>query len=670
MRMRQETFKKSYYIPAFGKSIEIRRNQDIDEDGILGKELLAQYGEDCILEGETKSLMEKVASGDIGGSSLTTEQTAAIEKIAGMNSSAREIDGKVIPIDTIALLRAKTVTPSTVWVSGYHTKNDGAFGSNIFRWNPTSTATDNGGTIIKLTSITTGRYELQYSGAVNVKWFGAVDNSNITSSLQHVLNLFGDIIIEGVGYTISTVSLTRNTKIIGDGNSITIGTGSHTNGIVSNGFNIEIVNLDFYSLRNVGIFTQALTITNSNSIIIKDCNFDNFSQFTINAIYNIAGIYEKIIIDNIQVTNAGNIENGINNCLEILHRGCESITNIINISNSYFSTITGTGGNIAKFGVSNTASIDNCIFKSVGRTTLSGSSAIEFGNKDNTLALTANRVFNNCVIEDDSSVYYSLGGNTGGITIKNSRIYGQGISFVNPKMLNIRVDSTSLYKLNIEANVVSSKIDNISIENCEFDFLKTSGDEFMVIDAITVHLSTINAQITTKNTIIKTLSGMKNKFNINTAEHYFTATQTTVFSGNIVTVGSNITTSPNTFVFYGCIALVSENIISLSGNRTYYITCGNLSLVRSICNIFEKNNLNFYGSLGGKYIAYNNIQNGNFSDIATKLKLYGVGIPSIGTYVVGDKVYNTNPTPLGNIGWVCTTAGTPGTWKGFGAISE
>ena len=80
MRMRQETFKKSYYIPAFGKSIEIRRNQDIDEDGILGKELLAQYGEDCILEGDTKSLMEKVVSGDIGGSgtSLTTEQIEAL----------------------------------------------------------------------------------------------------------------------------------------------------------------------------------------------------------------------------------------------------------------------------------------------------------------------------------------------------------------------------------------------------------------------------------------------------------------------------------------------------------------------------------------------------------------------------------------------------------------
>ena len=111
MRMRQETFKKSYYIPAFGKSIEIRRNQDIDEDGILGKELLAQYGEDCILEGETKSLMEKVVSGEIGGSgtSLTTEQIAALGKIEGLQSSASEIDNMVTngatqaDLDTLAL---------------------------------------------------------------------------------------------------------------------------------------------------------------------------------------------------------------------------------------------------------------------------------------------------------------------------------------------------------------------------------------------------------------------------------------------------------------------------------------------------------------------------------------------------------------------------------------
>lgn len=43
--------------------------------------------------------------------------------------------------------------------------------------------------------------------------------------------------------------------------------------------------------------------------------------------------------------------------------------------------------------------------------------------------------------------------------------------------------------------------------------------------------------------------------------------------------------------------------------------------------------------------------------------------PTTGTWDVGDIVWNTSPAPSGNIGWVCTTVGTPGTWKTFGAIA-
>jgi hypothetical protein len=48
---------------------------------------------------------------------------------------------------------------------------------------------------------------------------------------------------------------------------------------------------------------------------------------------------------------------------------------------------------------------------------------------------------------------------------------------------------------------------------------------------------------------------------------------------------------------------------------------------------------------------------------------YSSGIPGAYTWKVGDIVYNTVPTSGGNIGWVCTTAGTPGTWKAFGTIA-
>ena len=43
--------------------------------------------------------------------------------------------------------------------------------------------------------------------------------------------------------------------------------------------------------------------------------------------------------------------------------------------------------------------------------------------------------------------------------------------------------------------------------------------------------------------------------------------------------------------------------------------------------------------------------------------------PTTGAWAVGDKLFNMAPTAGGSEGWVCVTAGTPGTWKTFGAIS-
>ncbi len=42
---------------------------------------------------------------------------------------------------------------------------------------------------------------------------------------------------------------------------------------------------------------------------------------------------------------------------------------------------------------------------------------------------------------------------------------------------------------------------------------------------------------------------------------------------------------------------------------------------------------------------------------------------SSGTWAVGDKVWNTTPVAGGTVGWVCTTAGSPGTFKTFGTIA-
>lgn len=48
----------------------------------------------------------------------------------------------------------------------------------------------------------------------------------------------------------------------------------------------------------------------------------------------------------------------------------------------------------------------------------------------------------------------------------------------------------------------------------------------------------------------------------------------------------------------------------------------------------------------------------------------GTAAPASGTWALGDLVWNSEPAATEYIGWVCVSAGTPGTWKGFGVIQS
>jgi hypothetical protein len=48
---------------------------------------------------------------------------------------------------------------------------------------------------------------------------------------------------------------------------------------------------------------------------------------------------------------------------------------------------------------------------------------------------------------------------------------------------------------------------------------------------------------------------------------------------------------------------------------------------------------------------------------------YGSAAPTDGTWKQGDIVFNTGAAASGTVGWVCTSAGGPGTWKTFGTIA-
>ena len=116
-----------------------------------------------------------------------------------LSASEKGIQHPYVTTATIATFKAMTETPDMVHVSGYHSANDGAFGSLFFKL--VDSGIDNGGTIIKTIH---GVYKLQYSGYINIKWFGAKKNStNTTPIINLILNSF-NLIDSTVANTIST----------------------------------------------------------------------------------------------------------------------------------------------------------------------------------------------------------------------------------------------------------------------------------------------------------------------------------------------------------------------------------------------------------------------------------------------------------------------------------
>ena len=118
-------------------------------------------------------------------------------------------------VDTMAGLRASTGTANgeTIQMLGYYTPGDG--GGGLFRWDNTSTATDNGGTIIKATATTTGRWLLVHNESINVLQFGAkADGTNDSAYINNAAaSGVARIVISSTHYLTSAITVPSDTTI-------------------------------------------------------------------------------------------------------------------------------------------------------------------------------------------------------------------------------------------------------------------------------------------------------------------------------------------------------------------------------------------------------------------------------------------------------------------------
>ena len=181
---------------------------------------------------------------------------------------------------TIATLRAMTAAPLTIWASGYYAENDGAFGSNIYSWNAASTEADNGGTVIKLATIATGRYELQYKGKVSVTWFGATGDGATDDkiAIQTAIDNFSALHIPKGVYAFSgtlVIPTAGSFQLSGDGENDSI---------------LKYTGTDFHGIRGV-----SLSYVNFSGLTIKYTN-SGFAGNLVSMKNTARGSFERCVL--------------------------------------------------------------------------------------------------------------------------------------------------------------------------------------------------------------------------------------------------------------------------------------------------------------------------------------------------------------------------------------
>lgn len=129
---------------------------------------------------------------------------------------------------------------------------------------------------------------------------------------------------------------------------------------------------------------------------------------------------------------------------------------------------------------------------------------------------------------------------------------------------------------------------------------------------------------------------------------------------------------------YTQVGYVENNMFSSSDPSTIQglaiIANGSNSSINVIDNSFRGGYLlDIASSTATKGYAYYAVSSGAINPAPFALGgnyvNYGSAAPTTGTWGRGDIIFNTLPSAGGTVGFVCTSGGTPGTWKTFGTIA-
>lgn len=248
-----------------------------------------------------------------------------------------------------------------------------------------------------------------------------------------------------------------------------------------------------------------------------------------------------------------------------------------------------------------------------------------------------------------------LGRAATGLSISNVTIdmTGTASKNINIVTINAPIKNASLNNLTIVGNIGTAiftrnmaSIENFTIENCKFSAIRAAGadaDYTILMD---------NAGGTTKH---KKISIKNNVFSVTGAKYISNAR---IAGGAASYETESVVITNNVFDGYGtaCVQLNNGNfgrLVNIINNTMAVSGATPTSLGISVPASF----------LLAPTTYPNVYENHGFGRNG-----HALAAPTTGTHLVGEVVWNYAPAATGYIGWVCTAGGTPGTWKGFGAI--
>jgi len=609
---------------------------------------------------------------------------------AGLASSVDTIG------DLIGLDEAATVGELDVY--GYHTKGDSAGG--LFVWDSTTSKADaNAGTIIdptvslanQGTGVGTGCWIRQYDGDIKLEYFGIVSPSYVKDNKwiwddtvnKNTANL-GTIIDPTVGLTV----VLQGT---GSGNGCMIR--QYRGRLDLKAFGAKYDDTDesamLVSVCALGIKlttgSNRLSISKStiNDTVDIEGNFKVHSAVTGNNILEFYGDDSKIKIDidcnskgviavilygdtihaDVTVYNMNGVlqaTGGVQSGLIVSSDNCEVTINAYDISKG-----TSDNDSIPRIITTENTSNNTLITNIIGRN-------VNCGWVQNSPNATCNNLFIDTITDNG---VYSLSGIT---VLKDAHINNCIDEPIVAATSTVHIDSLNLVDCN-GANGVQSATLHIGLMT-----ISTTSSAYKTVPCRTrvgnvssrVYIGKLTGdlrmtEVSNGGAIFQFQEGAVNLSvdNIDLYLRYYsgsTASFVNHDNGDTLNIGriklildDTTSTLTGSDVLKWNMPTVTRD--SFLGRVSMYAELASLRLADALQPLLYIDNSNevFLSYIIGKQLA----------STQTPRRLSGSSAPSSGTWIVGDIIYDITPSAGGTIGWVCITAGTPGTWKTFGAIT-